>query len=212
MTPQDDPVSRPVFRVSFSGPRLQSRTLSAALDAGNCRWEGGESGPDDRTERNRALVGANTEQEAIDIVREALTSYGTFGDFDAAPVRDARGEVRCTPLRTHWRDVDWKEVEHKATLSELERVLISTFLNAAEPTWIIVQDPDVPYDLDRVEAVLRDLERRGLVHSTWEPAGGPEDFGVLETWRGRPERMCHWWALTDEGWDLLGLIKSPGYH
>lgn len=213
MTPsQEDPVPRPIFRVSFSGPALETATLSAALDATNLRWEGGESRADASTERHRALVGAASEDEAIATVHKALTPYGTFSDFQATPVRDARGEVRRTPLRTHWREVDWEEVERKATLSDLERALIATFLNAAEPTWIILEDLDMPDDRERVEATLRDLERRGLVDNTWEPAGGPDDFGVLESWGGRPERMCHWWALTDEGWDLLGLIKSPGYR
>jgi hypothetical protein len=77
---------------------------------------------------------------------------------------------------------------------------------------MILKDPDVPGDRVRVEAALGDLERRGLVYRTSEPAGGPEDFAVLQTWRGHPERMCDWWAVTDEGWDLLGLIKSPRYH
>jgi hypothetical protein len=97
-------------------------------------------------------------------------------------------------------------------LTELERALIGTLLDAAEPTWIIVEHPNVTDDLERVETTLRGLEDRGLVYSTWKPAYGPDDFGVLEDWHGRPHRMCHWWALSDEGWDLLGLIKSPGYH
>jgi hypothetical protein len=57
----------------------------------------------------------------------------------------------------------------------------------------------VPDDLERVEATLRGLEDRGLVYSTREPAAAPDDFGVLEDWHGTPYRMCHWWALSDEG-------------
>ena len=29
---------------------------------------------------------------------------------------------------------------------------------------------------------------------------------------GRESAMEDWWALTDECWDLLGLIKSPRYR
>ena len=81
-------------------------------------------------------------------------------------------------------------------------MVLGTLLNDAEPTWIIVQDPEVPGDRDSVEAALRDLEQRGFVHSTWELSGEHD----------REPGMDHWWALTDEGWDLLGLIKSPLYH
>jgi hypothetical protein len=212
VTSAEERVSRPIFRVSFSGPALERTTLSAALDAADLRWEGSESRADESIERHRALVGAASEDEAIAIALEALAGYGTFREFEVTPVLDARGEITRTPLRTQWREVYWKSVERKVTLDDLERLLISTLLNAAEPTWIILRDPDVPDDPGRVEAALHDLERRGLVYSTWEPAGDPGDFGVLESWHGRPERMCHWWALTDRGWDLLGLIKSPGYR
>jgi hypothetical protein len=207
-----DRVSHPIFRVSFSGPALEPPALTAVLEPVGARWEGGELGPDAPTERGRALVGALNEHEAIDTVRNALMPSGAFNDFRAVPVRDSRGEVRRTPIRKSWGEVDWTEVERKATLSDLERTLISTLLDAAEPTWMILRARGAPDDPERVEAALRDLGRRGLVYSSWEPAGGPEDFGVLETWDGRCERMCHWWALTDEGWDVLGLIKSPGYR
>jgi hypothetical protein len=61
MVPADeDPVSHPIFRVSFSGTAVESATLSAALDAVDRCWEGG----------NRALVGADCDDEAIRIVRE----------------------------------------------------------------------------------------------------------------------------------------------
>ena len=203
--------SRPIFRVSFSGPSLESDTMSELLDGPDRCWEGRESdgGP---TENYRALVGARSEEDAVASVSDALAEFGAFSDFRAEPLRDTRGGVKHTPIRKLWRDVDWDEVESKVALSEFERALISTFLDAAEPTWIIVKDLDLPGDRERAEATLRDLERRGLVHSTWEPSGGPEDSGVIETWRGRPELMCHWWALTEEGWDLLGLIKSPRYR
>jgi hypothetical protein len=204
--------SRPIFRVSFSGPPLEGRVLADALECADSRYEGTLSEPDEEVDHHRALVGADTKEEAIAFVREAMAPYGTVGDFLAAPVTDACGEVKRTPIRTRWSEVDWEEVQSKVALSDLERALIGTFLDAAEPTWIILSDPEVPDDVELVQDVLQDLERRGLVYSTWEPAFGPEDFGVLETWHGRPERMCHWWALTDEGWDLLGLIKSPGYR
>jgi hypothetical protein len=209
-SPDEDPVSRPVFRVSFSGSRLEPSVISRRLDRVDLRWEGSQGNADDPNEHHRVLVGASTENEAIELARDALIPYGDFGNFQAAPVTDAGGGAKRTPIR-RWEDIDWDDVTSKAAITELERALIGTFLNAAEPTWIILHHLDVPDDLELVEGALRDLEERGLVLSTWEPAGGPEDFGVLETWHGRPERMCHWWALADEGWDLLGLIKSPRY-
>jgi hypothetical protein len=207
----DGHASRPIFRVSFSGPDVPNAAVSA-LETVNMRWEGSESRSDGTPDHHRALVGAATEHDAIGVMRKALGPHGAFSDFRAAPVRNGRGEVVRTPIRKGWWEVDWNEVERKAALSEFERALISTFLDAAEPTWLILGELDMSGERERVEATLRDLERRGLVSRTWEPAGGPEDFGVLETWRGRPERMCDWWALTDEAWDLLGLIKSPRYH
>ncbi len=189
-----------MFRVSFSGPDL-SGAVTAALDTLDCRWEMSEFVPDDAMANHRALVGALTEDEAIGMVRKALRGHGSFRAFDAAPVRDRRGEIRRTPIRS-WDDIDWEEVQRKSALSELQRLVLGALLNAAEPTWIILQDSEVLGDRDSVEAALRDLEQRNIVHSTREQSGEP----------GRESAMDQWWALTDEGWDLLGLIKSPRYH
>jgi hypothetical protein len=180
-----------VFRVWFSGPPLSDAARNA-LDALNRRWEGG----------NRALVGAASDDEAASLVREALTGHGSFHDFRAEPVRDRHGKIKQTPIRKGCWEIDWTEVKRTTDLSELQRTILCTFLNVAEPTWIIIRDPEVREERDRVEAALNDLQRRNLVYSTWEQSGAPE---------AGPAEMDNWWALTDEGWDLLGLIKSPGY-
>jgi hypothetical protein len=211
MSHVEDSDSRPIFRVSFTGPVLESSVLTAALDGADQRWEGSEHG-NEPIGRHRALVGATTEDEAIRVLSAVLAPLGSFAAFRAEPVRDGRGEVIHAPIRKRWDEIDWAKVENKAKLSDLQRTLVGKFLDAGEPTWMILKDPDVPDDRDHVEAALGDLERRGLAYRTWEPAGGPDDFGVLQTRRGHPERMCDWWALTDEGWDLLGLIKSPRYQ
>jgi hypothetical protein len=174
--------------------------MRAALEDDDLRWEGSAGKLDGPVGHHRALVGAVSEDDAIDTVRKALEGRGAFDDFRAEPVRDSRGEVKRTPIRG-WEDVDWDHVQSQVSLSELQRTLLGTFLNAAEPTWMILSDPDVPDDRDEVEAALRDLERRGIVDSKVEESG--------ET--GREYAPDNWWALTDEGWDVLGLIKSPGY-
>ena len=188
--------SHPVFRVFFSEPNL-SRAAVAAIDALDGGWKGSEFS-DDPIERHRAL--APNEQEAVAAVREALSAYGAFCDFHATPVRDRHGAVKRTPIRRFWRDVDWEEVRRKVALSELERTLIGRLLDAAEPTWMVLRDPEVSGDRDRALATLRDLERRGLIHNTKEESG--------ET--GRESAAEDWWALTDEGWDLLGLLSHRG--
>jgi hypothetical protein len=189
--------SMPVFRVRFSDG-LEPPPQDALVAAG-ARWEGSEDSPE--MSHHRILVGASTEDEAIGIVREALRSHGSFRDFDAEPVRDRRGEITRTLIRS-WEDIDWEQVQRKSGLSEFQRLVLGTLGNAAEPTWIIVHDPDVLGDRDSGEAALRDLEQRNIVHSTWEESGEP----------GHESAMAQWWAITDEGWDLLGLIKSPRYR
>jgi hypothetical protein len=133
------PSSCPIFRVSFTGSVLESSVLKAVLDGVERRWEGSESDLQRRAAHHRALVGANTEQEAIETVREALASHGAFGDFHAALVRDSRGEVMLTPIRS-WTDIDWEEVQRNAPLTELQRNVLLALLNDHEPTSIVAGD------------------------------------------------------------------------
>ncbi len=190
----------PVFRVRCSGPEI-SYEARDALAAAGARWEASESRPDDEIPHHRVVAGAFTEVEAVGVVRDALGSHGTFRDFDVERVTNRHGETVRTPIRT-WDDIDWEEVQRKAPLGELHRLVLRALGDAAEPMWTIVQDPDVGGDRKRVEAALRDLERHHLVYSTWEELGEPGDESA----------MGHWWAITDEGWELLGLIKSPRYR
>jgi hypothetical protein len=185
----------PVFRVTCFGPDASAPEVRDALEAVGARWEGGD----------RVLVGAETNDEAIATVRGALSAQGEFGDFEASVVRTCQGDVWQTPIRKGSWEIDWDTVQAKATLTALQRTLMCGILDAAEPTWLLLKDPDVADDAQVVDAAMRDLEERGLVLSTWERAMAPD-----EPWPG--EGMCPWWALSEQGWELLGLIKSPGYH
>jgi hypothetical protein len=86
-------------------------------------------------------------------------------------------------------------------LSDLERGVLFALAQTGIPTYKVVGDPDVP-STDRTElvAALEALRRRNLVYSTIEYVGHPLN------------RQGRWWAITDEGWDLLGMIKSPRYR
>lgn len=78
--------------------------------------------------------------------------------------------------------------------------LLDNLLDAAEPTWVVLGDPDTPDDRDLVESAFHRLEQRGFVTHTREASGKP-DGSVLE-----PE---NWWELTDQAWELMGMIKRP---
>lgn len=89
-------------------------------------------------------------------------------------------------------------------LTDLQRTLLDYITNAAEPTWIMVKEiPEARCDRRAIDAALEDLETRGLVDRTREPSGNPES-GVLD--------LEEWWALTDHGWQVMGLPKPPGYR
>jgi hypothetical protein len=62
--------------------------------------------------------------------------------------------------------------------------------------------PHVPPERATVEAVLEGLQERKLVYSVLEEGGEP----------GKEAELDRWWAITDEGWDLLGFIESPNYR
>lgn len=75
-------------------------------------------------------------------------------------------------------------------------------MDAAEPTWMVVQASEGGLNRAGVEGVLVALEEEGLLSSVLEEAFEP----------GEPERLDRWWTVTHQGWDLLGVIRSPGYR
>jgi hypothetical protein len=189
-----------VYRVSFKGADLTDAARDA-LTAAGVPWEGSVSGLDGPC-RHRALARAASERDAIAAVRTALAAYVAFGSyvaFTAWPIRDSRGELWREPFYVQWDEIDWQANPRRARLTEPEREVLSCLLNAAEPTWIVVSDPNVQMDRGRAEAVLSELESQSLVYSVLEEGGEP----------GRANDLDRWWALTDECWDTLGMIKSP---
>jgi hypothetical protein len=162
---------------------------------------GSESRPDETIVHHRVLVGADSEPDAVAIVQRAFARYGTSSDFRPTSVRDLKGEVRHTPI-LRWADIDWEEVQRKAPVSMLQRTILGALFNDHEPTRMIAKDPDVQDDRESVDAALRDLGARGLVDGRRGESG--------ET--GREPETAEWWAMTDECWELLGLIRSPRYR
>jgi hypothetical protein len=188
-----------VYRVSFVGPDLTD-SASAALDATGTVWDGTESRAGQPC-RHRGLVRATTEYDAIATVRRALEAHGSFQEYTAAPVRNAKGDAWRGPFYRSWQEVDWQMPE-RASLTELERTVLWALMNDHEPTWVIARDPDVHADRAQIEAALQQLEQRKLVDRRMAASGEP----------GRETESEPWWAITDEGWDLLGFIKSPRYR
>jgi hypothetical protein len=175
----------------------------AGLDTADVAWEGSKAVPE-RAWRHCVRVAAIDEQGAIAAVRAAVSAYIAFGAytaFTASAVRDSRGEVWRGAVAPSWSDIDWQAEPRRAGLSEEQRALIGCLLDDAEPTWIVASDPDVSSKRQDLESALADLEAKGLVFSVPSQAFEP----------GTESRLERWWAVTDECWDLLGLIKSPRY-
>lgn len=189
-----------IFRVSFVGDELTDAAI-AALTAAGAWWEGSGSGPAEPSQ-HRALVESTSEEAAIAVVQTLLAQHGSFNGFAASAVRNARGELWRGPFYRKWADVDWQATPERARLTELQRAVLGALADAAEPTWMVMANRDVPADGAAVEAVLEDLQEQGLIYSTLEESGE----------RGRESEPDRWWAICDETWDLLGFIKSPGYR
>jgi hypothetical protein len=194
--------SEAIYRVAFSGGDFLSEPALQALRAVGAEWDG--SGGNSRTGefRHCAQVRTSTSDDAIGLVQHALEPHGAFRDFAASQVSYIGRDGRQRPFQWPDRGIDWSFVRSEPELTQLQKTLLENILNAAEPTWIILQDKTIKDDRQAVENALRDLEARNLVFSSWELAAQGH---------GHPD-MDHWWAVTDTGWELLGLIKPPGYH
>ena len=196
----DEPTDEIVFRVRFSGSNLPDNTPSTLRSRG-VYWEGSEHGPSEPS-KHRALVEASSLNEAITTVKTAVDSYGAFTDFEAAPITDSNGELWKGGLHGSWEDIDWEATPQRSRLSELDRGVLWVLTDAGEATWILAQAPQVPTDdRNEIDAALEELERNGWVYHTIGPSCEPET-----DWP-----RVRWWAITDEGWDRLGLIKSSEY-
>jgi len=187
-----------IYRILFIGTEL-SDGAKAAFAAAGAKWEGSEC--DAEGWRHRVLVEAKTAQDGIVTVCRVLAAYGLYGDYNASPVNDSHGEARRGPFYRSWHEIDWHAVPRRARLTDLQRAVLGCLLNDAEPTWIITTDLQVSTDRVDVEAVLEELQEQNLVYGVLEEGGEP----CKESEKDR------WWALTEEGWDLLGLIKPSKY-
>lgn len=188
-----------VYRVRFAGTDL-TQAAQSALSAAAVQWEGTVCEPH-RPARHRALIKADSEQSAIAAIEGVLHAHGSFAGFDASPVTDSRGRLWRGSLSRSWDQIDWQAHADIAALSELEREVLGCLADAAEPTWLVLSALAEPIDRRAVERVLEGLNRQGLVYSTLEQAGEPCGESKLD----------RWWAITDECWDMLGVIKSPRY-
>jgi hypothetical protein len=184
----------PVFRVVFDGPPLAEPQVDG--DATGVEWEGSRGFPDNVRFRHYFLVEGMAPDAAITALRRAVDHPGAFSGFAAAEVTPPPG----------WKglgeEIDWAHVATRAELTKLQETLLDNLLNSPEPTWIMLEDSDTDGDRELVEAAFRDLEQRNLVTRTREASGNPA---------AEPTDPEDWWALTNEAWDLLGLIKRPWY-
>jgi hypothetical protein len=183
----------PVFRVEFLGPHLDDHESIAT--AAGAEWEGSRGLPGERY-RHYFLIEQNSPEDAIETLRAAVNPL-------AAPPAFSADQVTLPPgwkgLRRE--EVDWDDVSTRCELTGLQRDALHSLLDDGEPTWIVVKHSEIG-DRGTAEAVLSGLERRGLVWHVREDSYNPDSEVDLEDW----------WALTDHGWAILGLIKPPWYN
>lgn len=110
--------------------------LSPVADAG-VWWEGSE-GNQART-RHRFLVHADDEEQAVQAVRSALAALGSFDDWEASPVLDAKGKPWRGAFYRKWDEVAWSGPPERAALTDVERNVLGELLNAGEATWIVME-------------------------------------------------------------------------
>jgi hypothetical protein len=183
----------PLFRVFCDGPQARSDTERAALERLNLGWEGNGPALDAASCRHAFLITAPTAAEAVRAVARALRFSG-FARFDAIAIDQS--------LRQEHDAIDWN-VAALSALPALDQVILTALLNAGEPTWILLDDPDIADDREALESALEDLEQRGLAGHVRELAGRPGT-----SW----DETDDWWSITDHGWELLGLRKRAFYY
>jgi hypothetical protein len=183
----------PVFRVQFRGPGSDDRETIAT--AAGAEWEGTRGFPGEPY-RHFFLIEHDSPENAIDTLRAAVKPHHKAEDFSADQVT----------LPPGWKGlnregVDWDDVGTRCHLTGVQREALHSLLDDAEPTWIVVKHSQIG-DRPTVETVLSGLEQRGLVWHVREDSYNPDSETELEDW----------WALTDRGWAILGLIKRPWYN
>lgn len=188
-----------VFRVAFGGPDFEVAAIHALTETG-VTWEGSFCHPTGLCDHT-ALVVANSDEEAIALAQRSVSQYGAYDNFQATVVQNSKGEPWQVPFYRAWHEIDWQTPE-RATLTEFERTLLWALTNDHEPVWTIVKDPDVHANRVEIEAALAQLERKSLIDKRIAASGEP----------GHETELVPWWAITHEGWDLLGMIPSPRYR
>jgi hypothetical protein len=182
-----------LFRVFCDGPQARSDSERAAIERLDLGWEGNGPALDATSCRHAFLITAPTAAEAVHAVARVLRSQG-FARFEATEIAPG--------LRQEHDAIDWN-VAKLSDLSALHQVILTALLNAGEPTWILLEDPDIPDDCEVLRSALQDLEQRGLVGHVRELAARPDSS---------LDQTDDWWYITDQGWDVLGVRKRAFYH
>jgi hypothetical protein len=188
-----------VYRVAFEGPDLERAEISA-LRAKSAVWEGSSCDASGLCQHT-ARLWAHGPTEAIATARQILDAKGGFAGYHSRAVTDSEGQPWRASIDQTWREIDWS-TPPRAGLAGLQRSVLGALLDDHEPLWIIMTDPDVAASSAAVEGALAELERQGLVDSRMAASGEPR----------HEADTVSWWAITEKGWDLLGVIASPRYR
>jgi len=182
-----------VHRVAFSGTFAGEQLPDAHLPDG-IHWQASQMSPD--SDRHFVLLEAENAAQAVATVETALRGLGEFHEFASRSFPAYGAEPGCRPFVTPGNPPNWDELD--LGITDTERRLLESLLDVIEATWVLLRDYP---DLDRAgaEQSLRRLEEIGLVASSRAMSCNPAAF----------EAPDNYWAITDTGWDRLGLIVSP---
>jgi hypothetical protein len=183
-----------VHRVAFSGTFVGERMPESCLPEG-IHWQATHGSPDS-PDRHFVLMEAENAARAVATVEAALRGLGEFREFASRSFPSYGAECGCRPFVLPGNPPNWDELD--LDITDVERRLLESLLDDIEATWVLLRDHP---DLDRAaaEQSLRRLEEIGFVASAKAMSCNPVAF----------EELDNYWAITDDGWDRLGLIRSP---
>jgi hypothetical protein len=185
----------PVYRVSFHGPELPFNLTGEGDLVPGLDWEA-SAFSETSGHHHRVLQQADGSDAAVARVAAVVKDWGSFTGFEVEVVRRANGEPWDGPYYRNADDIDW-QAPARAAISLVQRRILLDILDASQPVSMIAESEDVTGEPSDVDAALEDLERQGIVESHPGP--------------GREPGPARWWGLTDEGWELLEMIRSLNY-